>query len=138
MDAKADQSLNWAEDIIMSWVTRKQVFRVSDQVRHKPGCTTTEDHFRLEILDFGSRWIVLSLRRNKGTDQLPCYRPPDLRLCFYICKKLDFLMTWLLYTIGAVASTEVKQRLQDFVLSKKQREAAVRNSPPQFRHWYVQ
>ncbi|XP_053373129.1 histone deacetylase 4-like isoform X2 [Mercenaria mercenaria] len=36
---------------------------------------------------------------------------------------------------SAVASTEVKQRLQDFVLSKKQREAAVRNSPPQFRHW---
>lgn len=38
---------------------------------------------------------------------------------------------------SAVASTEVKQRLQDFVLSKKQREAAVRNSPPQFRHWPV-
>lgn len=37
---------------------------------------------------------------------------------------------------GAVASTEVKQRLQDFVL-KKQRDAATRNSPPQFRHWYV-
>ncbi|KAL4222959.1 Histone deacetylase 7 [Mactra antiquata] len=36
---------------------------------------------------------------------------------------------------SAVASTEVKQRLQDFVLSKKQREAAARNSPPQFRHW---
>ena len=41
----------------------------------------------------------------------------------------------LICVAGAVASTEVKQRLQDFVLSKKQREAAVRNSPPQFRHW---
>ncbi|XP_052246440.1 histone deacetylase 4-like isoform X2 [Dreissena polymorpha] len=35
---------------------------------------------------------------------------------------------------SAVASTEVKQKLQDFVLSKKHREAAARNSPPQFRH----
>ena len=31
---------------------RKPVFGVSDQVRHKPGCTTTEDGWRLEILDF--------------------------------------------------------------------------------------
>lgn len=38
---------------------------------------------------------------------------------------------------GAVASSEVKQKLQEFVLTKKQREAAVKdmtNSPPQFRH----
>ena len=27
----------------MSLVVRKSVFGVSDQVRHKPGCTTTED-----------------------------------------------------------------------------------------------
>ena len=30
---------------------RKLVFRVSDQVRHKPGCTATEDGWRLESLD---------------------------------------------------------------------------------------
>lgn len=36
---------------------------------------------------------------------------------------------------GAIASTEVKQKLQEFVLTKKQREAAaVKDSPPQFRH----
>ena len=43
----------------MSLVLRKLVFGVSDQVQHKPGCTATEDGQRLEILDLGSRWIVL-------------------------------------------------------------------------------
>ena len=33
----------------------------SDQVRHKPGCTVTEDGKRLEILDIESRGIVLSV-----------------------------------------------------------------------------
>ena len=34
---------------------------VSNLVRHKPGCTATEDDKRLEILDLGSRGIVLSV-----------------------------------------------------------------------------
>ena len=33
---------------------------VSDLVRHKPGCTTTENGLRLEISDLESRGIVLS------------------------------------------------------------------------------
>ena len=33
----------------------------SDQVRHKPGYTVTEDGNRLEILDLESRGIVLSV-----------------------------------------------------------------------------
>ena len=33
---------------------------VFDQVRHKAGCAATEDGQRLEILDLGSRGIVLS------------------------------------------------------------------------------
>ena len=33
----------------------------SDQVRHKPGCTVTEDGWRLEILDLESRGIILSM-----------------------------------------------------------------------------
>ena len=45
----------------MSLVVRKQVFRVSDQVRHKPGCTATEDGYKLEIMDLESRGIVLSV-----------------------------------------------------------------------------
>ena len=34
---------------------------VSDLVRHKPGCTATEDGQRLEISDLESRGIVLSM-----------------------------------------------------------------------------
>ena len=33
----------------------------SDQVRHKPGCTVTEDDYSLEILDLESRGILLSV-----------------------------------------------------------------------------
>ena len=43
-------------------VVRKPVFRVSDQVRHKPGCTATEDGWRLEISDLGSRGIDCTIR----------------------------------------------------------------------------
>ena len=45
----------------MSLVVRKPVFGVSDQVRHKPGCTIKEDGYRLEISDLGSGGIVLSV-----------------------------------------------------------------------------
>ena len=45
----------------MSLVLRKRVFGVSDQVPHKPGCVGTEDGYRLEIPDLGSRGIVLSV-----------------------------------------------------------------------------
>ena len=40
---------------------RKPVFGVSDQVRHKPVCTTIEDGYRLKISDLGCRGIVLSM-----------------------------------------------------------------------------
>ena len=43
----------------LSLVVRKQVFGVSDQGRHKPGCAITEYDYRLEISDLGSRGIVL-------------------------------------------------------------------------------
>ena len=36
----------------MSGIMRKPVFRVSNQVRHKPGCTATEDGLRHEIFGF--------------------------------------------------------------------------------------
>ena len=39
-------------------VTRNPVFGVTDQVRHKPGCTATEDGQRLEFSDLGSRGIA--------------------------------------------------------------------------------
>ena len=42
-----------------SRVVRKPVFMVSDQVQPKSGCIAIEDGQRLEILDLGSRAIVL-------------------------------------------------------------------------------
>ena len=62
---------------------------VSDQVRHKPGCTATRDK-RLEISDVESRGIVLSCSENKGAGQLRGYREADLRLCFRNRKKSVF------------------------------------------------
>ena len=43
----------------MIHVMIKPVFRVLDQVGHRPDCTATEDGLRLEISDLGSRGIVL-------------------------------------------------------------------------------
>ena len=68
---------------------RKPVFGVSDLVRHKPGCTASEDGQRLEISDLESEGIVLC-SENKGADQLRGYHEADLRLCFRICKTLVF------------------------------------------------
>ena len=60
----------------MSCILRKPVFGVSDQIRHKPDCTAAEDSQRLEILDLGSRGIVLSIKRKRRrwavTAQLIC------------------------------------------------------------------
>ena len=39
----------------------KPDFGVSDQARHKPGCTVTEDGKRLKISDLASRGILLSV-----------------------------------------------------------------------------
>ena len=64
----------------MSLVVRKPVFGASDQVRHKPGCTDTEDGRRLEISDLES----------KGADQPRGYREADLRL-FSHMQKAGFL-----------------------------------------------
>ena len=40
---------------------RNTVFGVSDHVQHKPGYAVAEDGKRLEISDFESRGIVLSM-----------------------------------------------------------------------------
>ena len=66
-----------------------------------------------------------------------------------ICNCIVLLQVYLFDTgyfcaifAGAIASNEVKQKVHEFILSKKQREQAVKEltgSPPQFRHpWYVQ
>ena len=47
----------------MSLVTRKSVFWVCDQVRHKPACAATEARQRLEISDIETTCIILSRQR---------------------------------------------------------------------------
>ena len=69
---------------------RKPVFRVSDQVRHKPDCTVTEDGYRLEISYLEQEGLFYLCSQNKDADQLRGYREADLRPCFHICKKLVF------------------------------------------------
>ena len=48
-------------DAHMSLDVRKPIFGVSDQVRHKLGCTATIDGKRPEISDLGRRGVVLSV-----------------------------------------------------------------------------
>ena len=51
---------------------RKPVFGVSDQVRHKPGLTVTEDGYRLEISDLEVQGLYYPCSENKGADKLIC------------------------------------------------------------------
>ena len=59
---------------------------VSEQVRHRPSCTSTEYGYNLEILDLSTGEIVLP-----GEIVLRSYCEADLRLCFRICRLLVFL-----------------------------------------------
>ena len=43
----------------MSLGMRKPVFKVSDQVRHKPGCTATEDGLITEKYNMWQLWPML-------------------------------------------------------------------------------
>ena len=45
----------------MSRIKRKPVFGDLDQVKHKLVCMATEDGYKLESFDLGSRWIGLSM-----------------------------------------------------------------------------
>ena len=71
----------------MSCVARKHVFGVSDQVRHKPLCTATEDGCRLEFQMSDEEGLYYLCSENKGSNQLCSYCVADLRLCFRICNK---------------------------------------------------
>ena len=61
----------------MNLVTRKPVFGVSDQVRHKLRCTAADNGKRIKILDFGSRSVdytiyIITLKTIKGADGSIC------------------------------------------------------------------
>ena len=66
-----------------SLVARKLVFRVSDQVQHKAGCTTTEDGYRLEILDLGRRGMVRSIHAAKSKALISCVVTAQL-ICAFV------------------------------------------------------
>ena len=56
---------------------------VSEQVRRKPSCTSTDDDYRLQIFDLEGRGIVLSvLRKTKAQISFAA----DLRLVFAYAK----------------------------------------------------
>ena len=48
---------------------------------------------KFRILEVEEMYNLFS--KNKGADQLRSYCAADLRLCFRICEKAGFLMTWL-------------------------------------------
>ena len=83
----------------MSHITRKPVFRVSDQVRHKSSCTATDYGKTLGISDLGGLYYLWS--ENKSTDQLHgkiCAFLPVHKtgLCCWLSHKTDFLMMRLI------------------------------------------
>ena len=62
---------------------RKPVFGVSDQVSRKPGCTTTQDGWRLEISDIAGRGIVLPVYIAK-TKALISYADTAQLTCVFV------------------------------------------------------
>ena len=59
---------------------RKAIIGVSNEVRHKPGCTATEDGFKFWMKKEEGLYSLCS--KNKGADQLHGYSVADLNLCF--------------------------------------------------------
>ena len=63
---------------------RKPIFRVCDQVRHKPAYAATEACQRLEISDKETRGIILSGQaNNKGADQTAWMR---MLICAFVVR----------------------------------------------------
>ena len=67
----------------MSSVLGKSVFRISDQVRHKPDCTTTEASLGLGISDFGSRGLVYLYLKKTLTKALISYTVTEQLICAF-------------------------------------------------------
>ena len=65
---------------------KKPVFRISDQA------------VQPKKMDVGLKeGLYYPCSENKGADQLCGHRTVDLRLCFRICSRAGFLMTWLIF-----------------------------------------
>ena len=71
--------------LYLDGIVRKSVFRVSDQVCHKPGCKPQKMAKDLKFQIQEEEGLFYLSRESKGADQLRCYQPADLSLCFCIC-----------------------------------------------------
>ena len=90
----------------MSCGARKQVFRISHQVQHKPTCSLGEKARSLKFRIYAEKGQHYLCSINKGADQLFC--TADLRLFFCIAKNLVtrlILSHWtlILITFGSVS-----------------------------------
>ena len=92
----------------MSRDVRKPIVGVSDQVRHKPGCTATEDGRYLNFRIWKAGGLYYSSGENKGADQLRGHREADLRLCFRVCKNPVFLTSRLINKAEGYDSIQMK------------------------------
>ena len=83
IDKKVIQScfMIWTGYQYLSFVTRKPVFRVFDQVRLKLACAATEASYRIEISDIETRDIIQSRQRKQRCWSDCTDAQADLRLC---------------------------------------------------------
>ena len=86
----------------LSLVLRKPVFGISDQVRHKPGCTATEMAWGLKFRIQEVEEFYYPYSENKGADQLRGYREADMRLLFSHMQKAGFLTTRLILFLWSI------------------------------------
>ena len=61
----------------MSHIITEPVFMVSDQVRHKLGCTSTEDGLKFEILELGGRGMYEGCQKSLWTHMIKALNGPD-------------------------------------------------------------
>ena len=78
---------------------RKPVIGNSEQVRHKPGCTSTEDGLSgLKLWNKEIEGLYYLYIENKGADQVRVTAPAQLMRAFVLhMEKAGFLMTQLNY-----------------------------------------
>ena len=86
---------------------RKLVFGVSNQVRHKPGCTATKDGQRLEISDLESRGIVLSVQKTKALISLAVAVTSKL-ICIFV---FAYAKSWFSHDVA-----HIQHKIKDLCL----------------------
>ena len=96
---------------------RKPVFGVSDLVPHKPGCTATEDGWRLEILYLGRREIVLSVQKTKA---LISFAVTVKLICVFV---FAYAKSWFSHDAAHLESYELHHEKTSFFAYAKNKSA---------------